>query len=44
MAQMVNVRVYHGIHFRFADTEATDGRPSKSAEYVVDHALLPISN
>ena len=43
MAQLVNVRVYHGIHFRFADTEArTAGE--QVAEYVHDHALLPISN
>ena len=43
MAQMVNVRVCHGIHFRFADTEGRKGG-EQSAEYVVDHALLPISN
>lgn len=43
MAQMVNVRIYHGIHFRFADTEARKAA-KQVAEYVHDHALLPISN
>jgi hypothetical protein len=43
MAQLVNVRIYHGIHFRFADTEARIAA-RQVAEYVHDHALLPISN
>jgi hypothetical protein len=43
MAQMVNVRVFHGLHFRFADKEGRMGG-EQSAEYVVDHALLPITN
>ena len=43
MAQVVNVRVWHGIHFRFADTEARKAG-EQTAEYVYDHALLPISN
>ena len=43
MAQLVNVRVWQGIHFRFADTEGRMGG-EQSAEYVHDHALLPISN
>ena len=43
MAQVVNVRIYHGIHFRFADTAArTQGQ--QVAEYVVAHALLPVQN
>jgi hypothetical protein len=41
--QVVNARIYLGIHFRFADVEARkQGRAV--AEYVYDHALLPISN
>jgi hypothetical protein len=41
--QVVNARVYLGIHFRTADVEARkQGRAV--AEYVYDHALLPISN
>jgi hypothetical protein len=40
--QVVNVRIYHGIHFRFADVEARkQGRAV--AEYVYDHFLLPVS-
>ncbi len=43
MAEMVKVRILHGIHFRFADTAArTQGQ--QVAEYVVNHALLPVSN
>ncbi|HWM28286.1 MAG TPA: vanadium-dependent haloperoxidase, partial [Woeseiaceae bacterium] len=41
MRQMVNVRIYHGIHFRFADTAARR-QGEQVAEYVYDHALLPI--
>jgi len=41
MRQMVNVRIYHGIHFRFADTAARR-QGEQVAEYVHDHALLPI--
>jgi len=40
MAQMVKVRILHGIHFRFADTAARM-QGEQVAEYVVDHALLP---
>jgi PAP2 superfamily len=41
--QVVNARVYLGIHFRFADTAArTQGR--QVAQYVYDHVLLPRSN
>ncbi len=43
MAQLVSVRVWQGIHFRFADIEGRKGG-EQSAEYVYDHALLPISN
>lgn len=43
MRQMVNVRIYHGIHFRFADTAARR-QGEQVAEYVHDHALLPIQN
>jgi hypothetical protein len=43
MTQMVNVRVWQGIHFRFADAEGRMGG-EQSAEYVLDHALLPIAN
>jgi hypothetical protein len=40
-AQVVSARVYLGIHFRFADTEArTQGR--RVAEWVHDHYLLPV--
>lgn len=42
MTQMVNVRVWQGIHFRFADKEGRMGG-EQCAAYVVDHALLPIS-
>jgi hypothetical protein len=39
--QVVNARVYLGIHFRFADTAArTQGRAV--AEHVYDHYLLPL--
>jgi hypothetical protein len=39
-AQVVNARIYLGIHFRFADVEArTQGR--SVATYVHDHYLLP---
>jgi hypothetical protein len=39
--QVVNARVYLGIHFRFADTEARNqGRAV--ANYVYDHYLLPL--
>ena len=41
-AQVVTVRVYQGLHFRFADTISSLGQ--RVAEYVHDHALLPISN
>lgn len=38
--QVVNARIYLGIHFRFADTEARkQGRAV--AQYVHDHTLLP---
>ena len=41
--QVVDARVYLGIHFRFADTAArAQGR--QVAEFVYDHYLLPISN
>ena len=43
MTQLVSVRVWHGIHFRFADVEGRKGG-EQAAEYVYDHALLPISN
>jgi hypothetical protein len=43
MSQMVNVRIWQGIHFRFADTEGRKGG-EQSAAYVYDHALLPVSN
>ena len=42
-AQMVSVRVWHGLHFRFADTAARTAA-EQVAEYVHDHALLPVSN
>jgi len=42
MSQLVNVRVWQGIHFRFADQEGRMGG-EQSAEYVHDHALLPVS-
>jgi PAP2 superfamily len=39
--QVVNARIYLGIHFRFADTAArTQGR--RAAEFVHDHYFLPI--
>jgi hypothetical protein len=39
--QVVNARIYLGIHFRFADTAArTQGR--RVAEWVFDHFLLPV--
>jgi hypothetical protein len=39
-AQVVNVRIWQGIHFRFADVESRkQGRAA--AEYVYDHYLLP---
>jgi PAP2 superfamily len=42
-AQVVNARIYLGIHFRFADTAArTHGQ--QVAEYVHDHYLLPTAN
>ncbi len=41
--QVVNARVYLGIHFRTADLEARkQGRAV--AEYVYDHSLLPIAD
>jgi hypothetical protein len=43
MAQLVSVRVWQGIHFRFADVEARRAG-EQTAAYVYDHALLPISN
>jgi len=43
MAQVVTVRVYHGIHFRFADQRARE-QGEQVAEYVVTHALLPVQN
>ena len=42
-AQVVTVRVYHGIHFRFAD-QAARTAAERVAEYVHDHALLPVQN
>jgi hypothetical protein len=40
--QVVNARIYLGIHFRFADEVArTQGRDV--AEYVFDHSLLPVN-
>jgi hypothetical protein len=40
--QVVNVRIYHGIHFRFADVEARkQGRAV--AAFVHDHFLLPVT-
>ncbi len=39
--QVVNVRVWQGIHFRFADTAARKAAEN-TAEYVHDHALLPV--
>jgi hypothetical protein len=42
MSQLVNVRIWQGIHFRFADTEGRMGG-EQSAKYVYDHALLPVS-
>lgn len=41
MTQMVSVRVWQGIHFRFADQEGRMGG-EQSAAYVVDHSLLPV--
>jgi hypothetical protein len=41
--QVVNARVYLGIHFRTADREARK-QGQKVAEYVYDHLLLPRSN
>jgi PAP2 superfamily len=41
--QVVNARVYLGIHFRTADREARK-QGQKVAEYVYDHVLLPRSN
>jgi hypothetical protein len=43
MSQLVNVRIWQGIHFRFADREGRMGG-EQSAAYVHDHALLPVSN
>ena len=41
--QVVNVRIWQGLHFRFADVEARkQGRAV--AEYAYDHYLLPVSN
>lgn len=42
-AQVVNARIYLGIHFRFADTAArTQGQ--HVAQFVHDHYLLPTAN
>jgi hypothetical protein len=38
---MVNARIYAGIHFRFAD-EAARTQGTRVAEWVFDHFLLPI--
>ena len=41
--QVVNARIYLGIHYRFADVEARkQGRAV--AEYVYDHYLLPVTD
>jgi len=43
MQDVVDARIYLGIHFRFADTAArTQGR--RVAEWVFDHFLLPVDN
>ncbi len=40
---MVNARVYAGIHFRFAD-EAARTQGTRVADWVVDHFLLPLDD